>query len=68
MSGITTAEEFESVSLDALIDRLLAENAAAAKRGTVCITCSFQAEDMIVLDTISRKRMHIGTAWLRPGT
>lgn len=52
MSNIPVAEEFESLSADAVIGRLLAEHAAAARRGAVCITCSFQAEDMIVLDKL----------------
>lgn len=51
MSVALLTAEFEALSVDALIDRLLAENEAAP-----CITCSFQAEDMIVVDLL-RKRM-----------
>jgi len=56
MSRPALAEEFESLSADGVIDRIIEENAAAAKKGTICITCSFQAEDMIVVDLL-RKRM-----------
>jgi phosphoadenosine phosphosulfate reductase len=49
-------EEFEGLSADAAVDRLLAENSAAARKGAICITCSFQAEDMIVL-ALLRKRI-----------
>lgn len=51
MSVALPIAELEALSVDALIDRLLAENEAAP-----CITCSFQAEDMIVVDLL-RKRM-----------
>ena len=51
MSQSLLAEEFETLSADAAIERVLAENS-----GLPCLTCSFQAEDMIVLDLV-RKRM-----------
>lgn len=51
MSTTFVGAELESLTVDPLIDRLLAENS-----GTPCITCSFQAEDMVVVDLL-RKRM-----------
>src|SRR5271154_3984843 len=67
MTQPTLAEEFEVLSADAVIDRLLAENAAAVKNGTVCITCSFQAEDMIVLDLLRKKLPEIPVLFLDTG-
>jgi len=59
--------ELESLSVDAVIDRLLAEHAPAAERGSVCITCSFQAEDMIVLDLLLRRLPSIPVLFLDTG-
>jgi phosphoadenosine phosphosulfate reductase len=67
MSGTTFVGEFESLSAEAVIDRLLVENAAAAKRGAVCITCSFQAEDMIVLDFLRQRLPSIPVLFLDTG-
>jgi phosphoadenosine phosphosulfate reductase len=61
------AEELESLPANVLIDRLLAQNAAAAQRGTLCITCSFQAEDMIVLDMLRKKVPAIPVLFLDTG-
>ncbi|HEY6903075.1 MAG TPA: phosphoadenylyl-sulfate reductase [Candidatus Acidoferrales bacterium] len=62
------AEEFETLSAQAAIDRLLAENNAAAKNGSVCLTCSFQAEDMIVLDLLRRRLPDIPVLFLDTGS
>ena len=51
MSVTLPAAELESLSVDGLIDRLLAEN-----KGPPCITCSFQAENMIVVDLLRKRR------------
>lgn len=67
VSETIIAEEFESLPADALIDRLLAENAAAAQRGSVCITCSFQAEDMIVLALLRQRLPSIPVLFLDTG-
>ncbi len=61
------AEEYEVLSADAVIDRLLAENASAAKNGAFCITCSFQAEDMIVLDLLRKRLPNIPVLFLDTG-
>ena len=47
MTDTLIAEQLEQLSAEALIDRVLAENS-----GPACITCSFQAEDMIVLNML----------------
>ena len=67
MSAPVLAEEFETLSAEAAIDRLLAENSAAVKNGTVCITCSFQAEDMIVLDLLRKRLPNIPVLFLDTG-
>jgi phosphoadenosine phosphosulfate reductase len=56
------AEELEALSTDALIDRLLAEN-----NGAPCITCSFQAEDMIVVDLLRKRLPEIPVLFLDTG-
>lgn len=56
------AEQFEILSADAAIDRVLAEN-----RGAPCFTCSFQAEDMIVLDLLRRRVPDIPVLFLDTG-
>jgi phosphoadenosine phosphosulfate reductase len=67
MTRPTLAEEFEVLSAEAVIDRLLAENPAAVKKGSVCITCSFQAEDMIVLDLLRNRLPDIPVLFLDTG-
>jgi len=62
MSGQLQAEELEALSAGELIDRLLAEN-----EGPACITCSFQAEDMIVLDLLRRRQPKIPVLFLDTG-
>ncbi|HXJ17694.1 MAG TPA: phosphoadenylyl-sulfate reductase [Candidatus Polarisedimenticolia bacterium] len=59
--------EYETLSADAAIDRLLAENAAAKSRGSIGITCSFQAEDMIVLHLLRRRFPAIPVLFLDTG-
>jgi len=54
--------DLETLSVDALIDRLLAEN-----RGAPCITCSFQAEDMIVVDLLRKRLPKIPVLFLDTG-
>jgi phosphoadenosine phosphosulfate reductase len=62
MSQPLLAEEFETLSAEAAIDRLLAENS-----GAPCFTCSFQAEDMIVLDLLRGRVPHIPVLFLDTG-
>jgi phosphoadenosine phosphosulfate reductase len=56
------AEEFETLSADAVIDRAL-----AGAQGPACITCSFQAEDMIVLDLLRKRQPEIPVLFLDTG-
>ena len=67
MSQPMLAEEFETLSAEAAIDRLLAENIGAANKGSLCLTCSFQAEDMIVLDLLRRRLPDIPVLFLDTG-
>jgi len=67
MTTPALAAEFEPLSAPAAIDRLLAENSEAVKKGTVCITCSFQAEDMIVLDFLRKRIPNIPVLFLDTG-
>src|SRR5580704_13797222 len=67
MTGPALAQEFETLSAEAVIDRLFAENGAAVKKGSVCITCSFQAEDMIVLDLLRKRMPEIPVLFLDTG-
>jgi phosphoadenosine phosphosulfate reductase len=62
MSRPLFAEEFETLSAEAAIDRVLADNA-----GAPCLTCSFQAEDMIVLDLLRKRLPDIPTLFLDTG-
>jgi len=62
MSVTSAATELESLSVDALIDRLLAENG-----GAPCITCSFQTEDMIVADLLRKRLPKIPVLFLDTG-
>ena len=67
MTELLHAEEFEALSADAVIDRLIADNSSAAQAGLVCITCSFQAEDMIVLDLLRKPLPGIPVLFLDTG-
>jgi phosphoadenosine phosphosulfate reductase len=60
-------EELETLSVEAIIDRLLAEQPQAAAGGAFCLTCSFQAEDMIVLELLRRRLPSIAVLFLDTG-
>ena len=62
MSLAVAPPDLETLSVDALIDRLLAEN-----KGAPCITCSFQAEDMIVADLLRKRLPKIPVLFLDTG-
>jgi phosphoadenosine phosphosulfate reductase len=62
MSSPALGEESEVLSADALIDRVLAQD-----KGPACITCSFQAEDMIVLDLLRSRMPGIPVLFLDTG-
>jgi phosphoadenosine phosphosulfate reductase len=57
--------ELEALSAEGVIDRLLAESIASGKKP--CITCSFQAEDMIVLDLLRQRLPDIPVLFLDTG-
>jgi phosphoadenosine phosphosulfate reductase len=62
MSQIAIAPDFETLSAEAAIDRALTQHA-----GAPCFTCSFQAEDMIVLDLLRRRVPDIPVLFLETG-
>src|ERR1700726_4839478 len=62
MSPVEATELFEALSAEAVIDRVLTENP-----GPACVTCSFQAEDMIVLDLLRSRRPGIPVLFLDTG-
>lgn len=62
MSQPAFAEEFETLSPEVVIGRAFAEN-----KGSACITCSFQAEDMIVLDLLRKRLPEIPVLFLDTG-
>jgi phosphoadenosine phosphosulfate reductase len=62
MNPQSITEQYEGLDAGDVIDRLLDE-----KRGTACITCSFQAEDMIVLDLLRKRLPHVPVLFLDTG-
>jgi phosphoadenosine phosphosulfate reductase len=62
MTAPALAAEFETISAQEIIGRVIAEN-----RGSACITCSFQAEDMIVLDLLRKQLPEIPVLFLDTG-
>lgn len=67
MTESALVEEFESLPAEAVIERLVAEHASAKRRESICITCSFQAEDMIVLDLLRQRIPDIPVLFLDTG-
>jgi phosphoadenosine phosphosulfate reductase len=62
MTSTAVASSFDALSPAEIIDRTLAE-----KSGRPCITCSFQAEDMIVVDLLRRRVPDIAVIFLETG-
>jgi phosphoadenosine phosphosulfate reductase len=62
MIGTPTLEGFDALSAEQAIERVLAEN-----KGSACITCSFQAEDMIVVDLLRKRMPRIPVLFLDTG-
>lgn len=62
MSQPALIEEFETLSPETSIERALGEMS-----GRACVTCSFQAEDMIVLDLLRRRAPEIPVLFLDTG-
>jgi phosphoadenosine phosphosulfate reductase len=67
MSQLSLDEQLESLSAGELIGRVLDENVFAGARGVACITCSFQAEDMIVLQLLQKRLPEIPVLFLDTG-
>jgi phosphoadenosine phosphosulfate reductase len=59
----TNPETIESLDAESLVVSVLAES----EPSTVCLTCSFQAEDMIVLDHLRRRLPHLPVLFLETG-
>jgi phosphoadenosine phosphosulfate reductase len=62
MSTAIAAANFESLTPAELIDRIL-----ATQSGVPCITCSFQAEDMIVVDLLRQRVPDVAVIFLETG-
>ena len=66
MINAALCEQFEPLSPDAAIDRAIAET--VARNGeSACMTCSFQAEDMIVLHLVRQRIPDIPVLFLDTG-
>src|SRR5947209_16221927 len=63
MSATLTAENLENLSADAALDAIL----SAYVGRPACFTCSFQAEDMIVLDLLCKRIPSIPVLFLETG-
>lgn len=62
MDILKRSDEFEHLSADAIIDRILFE-----AEGAPCITCSFQAGGMVVLDLLRRRMPDIPVLFVDTG-
>jgi phosphoadenosine phosphosulfate reductase len=62
MDQESLAQHLEGLSADEVIDRVLADNS-----GRVCITCSFQAEGMIVLSLLRQRIPDVPVLFLDTG-
>jgi len=58
----TAVQTLDSLTADAVIDRVLAENS-----GKPCITCSFQVEDMVVLHLLRQRIPDVPVVFLETG-
>jgi phosphoadenosine phosphosulfate reductase len=62
MSTLLHAEEFESLPVMDAIDRVIEQG-----HGPACMTCSFQAEDMVVLDLVRQRIPDVAVLFLDTG-
>ncbi len=62
MDPLDREEELERLPADAIIERVLTENS-----GAPCITCSFQAGGMVVLDLMRKRLPHIPVLFIDTG-
>jgi phosphoadenosine phosphosulfate reductase len=63
MPVTTNPETIKSLDAESLLVSVLAESEAS----TVCLTCSFQAEDMIVLDLLRKRLPQVPVLFLETG-
>jgi phosphoadenosine phosphosulfate reductase len=63
MPVTTSLETIEGLDVESLVVSILAESEASK----VCLTCSFQAEDMIVLDLLRRRLPRLPVLFLETG-
>jgi phosphoadenosine phosphosulfate reductase len=63
MPQVLTAEAIESYQAEILLDAILEHYA----KSPVCLTCSFQAEDMIVLSLLKNRVAHVPVLFLETG-
>ena len=63
MSAVIRTEAVESYDAEGVVNSILAEASAAA----VCLTCSFQAEDMIVLHLLRQQLPQVPVLFLETG-
>src|SRR6476469_3608086 len=63
MSTMLIAESLENLAADAALDAIL----SAYEGRPACMTCSFQAEDMIVLDLLRKRLPSIPVLFLETG-
>lgn len=59
----TAAIDFEALTAEALLAQVVSE----APRGSVCFTCSFQTEDMVVLDMLRQRVPDVPVIFLETG-
>src|SRR5271169_2762574 len=62
MSLPLVGEQFDALAAEDVINRILAES-----RGSACITCSFQAEDMVVLHLLLKRVPQVPVLFLDTG-
>jgi phosphoadenosine phosphosulfate reductase len=63
MPQVLTAEAIESYQAEILLDAILEHYV----KSPVCLTCSFQAEDMIVLSLLKNRVAHVPVLFLETG-
>src|SRR2546423_13525733 len=63
MDTFKTSDDLETHGAEEIVDLVL----ASGDRGRACLTCSFQAEDIIVLDLLRKRLPNIPVLFLETG-
>jgi phosphoadenosine phosphosulfate reductase len=63
MNGIDTATNYETLTADALVEQVVREAAGAS----ICLTSSFQTEDMVVLHLLRQQLPNVPVIFLETG-